>query len=373
MRVCLSIHHYLDRNAGAAGAVLDLADALVMQGAKVEILSFDRLPKWLPQLLKGVLYPFWVAKWLALNSKRFDIVDASSGDGWVYGCIAGPKCPPLITHSHGLEHAVHARLIDEAKRHRRRLSWKYPFYHGGYRLWEVRLSMIKADLCLFLNQDDRELAAKELGISFDKSEVLPNGCSRDLLQNPSVVASSDHVKFVQIGSYIKRKGVEYTAQAMSDVLTEYPCVELLFLGTGVEKNVVYRDYPERVHGQIEVIQRFERENLYTIIEGCNVILFPSLSEGFGLTLLEGMACGLAPISTSIPGPSSIVTPDVHGLVVPPADAAALKGAAKQLIEDKLLRENLAKSAKERAKDFDWDLLARKRLSLYGRVIHQRNK
>ena len=52
----------------------------------------------------------------------------------------------------GLEHTVDKWQRDEAAAGKMNLSWKYPLYHGGFRLWEVRKSLQQSDHNLLLNE-----------------------------------------------------------------------------------------------------------------------------------------------------------------------------------------------------------------------------
>jgi glycosyltransferase involved in cell wall biosynthesis len=61
------------------------------------------------------------------------------------------------------------------------------------------------------------------------------------------------------------------------------------------------------------------------MNACDVVVLPSLSEGFGVVLVEAMACGKPVVATACGGPEDIVTSDT-GILVPPADETALAQA-----------------------------------------------
>lgn len=102
--------------------------------------------------------------------------------------------------------------------------------------------------------------------------------------------------------------------------------------------------------------------LYNLAE---VFVFPSLYEGFGLPILEAMACG-TPVITS--NRSSL--PEVAGdaaILVNPEDEDELAEAIMRLITNDSLRESLRKKGLERAKLFTWEGTARKTLKLFKEV------
>jgi glycosyltransferase involved in cell wall biosynthesis len=87
---------------------------------------------------------------------------------------------------------------------------------------------------------------------------------------------------------------------------------------------------------------------------CDIFVFASRSEGFGLPPLEAMACGCAVITTDCGGVRDFVRADGNALLVPVADAGALARALERLVEDGLLRRRLAaegvESARRRGRD-----------------------
>lgn len=97
------------------------------------------------------------------------------------------------------------------------------------------------------------------------------------------------------------------------------------------------------------------EDLPALLSGAEVFVFPSLYEGFGLPVLEAMACG-APVVCS--DTSSL--PEVAGdaaLLVSPTDTAALAAAMNQVLTDGDLRQRLVLRGREQAAKFTWQRCA----------------
>jgi len=72
-------------------------------------------------------------------------------------------------------------------------------------------------------------------------------------------------------------------------------------------------------------------------------------EALGLALIEGMAAGCAVIASNVPGMSEVITDNVDGLLVPPADPPALADALERLLRDDTLATRLATAARETAR------------------------
>lgn len=368
MNILLSIHHYMDKNAGAPGVTYRLAEEYRRLGHEVELFSFDELPKDMPDSLTTLLYPQYLhARCRKLQKEgKLDVIDASSGDIWFHLKMRQKEGGTVaVTRSHGLEHMAHDARVERARLGEMKLSWKYPIYHGGYRLWEVAQSFRQADGAIFLNRDEYRYAADRFGLL--QSEVIGNGVPDYLLSlplAPTPLQKEEPLRIAFIGSYIPRKGIEFAAKGLAPVLDRYPNAEVTFLGTQCPPEKVHADYDPRFHSRVRVVSRYEHSALPELLAGHQILLFPSLSEGMPLSLLEAMACGLAPVASLIPGPNDIVSHLDNGLAVPARDADAIAGALMILLEDRELLHRLRLSAWEKAQDYSWRRIAEDTLGYY---------
>ena len=99
-----------------------------------------------------------------------------------------------------------------------------------------------------------------------------------------------------------------------------------------------------------------------LMAGAQVFCYPSLSEGFGLPVLEAMAQG-APIVTASGTATAEVIGDA-GVTVDPRDTAAIAHAVAQLLDDRALASRLGHAALERAATFSWERTAHGYLDAY---------
>ncbi|MGF1568073.1 MAG: glycosyltransferase family 4 protein [Nodosilinea sp.] len=378
MNILLTIHHYLDPDSGAPGTVLKLGQAYEKLGHEVTYYGFDHLPRWAQSRSPEVVFPEFLAAYLLKQGHRFDVVDTSTGDAWVWGWFlrrSRQRSPVLVTRSHGLEHTVHQQYLEDVNQGTQAISWKYPLYRGGFRLWEVAQSLRAADLAFLLNQQDLSYAVETIGVHPENAYVTHNGIPDHFLNHPltpSPEEPTSAIKIAQVGTYIPRKGIQYSIPALNAVLQRHGQVELSLLGTDCPVEQVLADFTPEVQDRIRIVPRFDHGQLPDLLKDHQIKLFTPLAEGFGKVLVEAMALGLAPVTTATAGPLEVVQPDYDALVVPIRDTPAIEQALERLIGDRPYLNTLRRRAQATAQRFGWSYLAQQRLNLYHHAIKTRS-
>jgi glycosyltransferase involved in cell wall biosynthesis len=129
---------------------------------------------------------------------------------------------------------------------------------------------------------------------------------------------------------------------------------------------VFRKVAElRLEKEVIFTGRVPGEDLPFLYSGAGLFVFPSLNEGFGLPVLEAMACGTPVIASNR---TSI--PEVAGdaaLLVDPGNNGELTDAIEAVLSDNALRDSLRNKGLERARLFSWERTARETLALYNEV------
>jgi glycosyltransferase involved in cell wall biosynthesis len=107
------------------------------------------------------------------------------------------------------------------------------------------------------------------------------------------------------------------------------------------------------------------DHLRCLYSHADLFVFPSRYEGFGLPVLEAMACGVSVITSN-----ATALPEVAGdaaILINPEDPEELAEAMIRVLEDKSLRETLQEKGIERAREFTWAQTARQTLAVYHEV------
>jgi glycosyltransferase involved in cell wall biosynthesis len=317
-----------------------------------------------------IRFPWRVAAALARRAGDYDIVDASTGDAWLWGSLtpSARRGAALIARAHGLEHTVDEAVRSEGQQ----VSWKYPLYHGGFRLWEVRRSLRTSDHCVMLNSIDEGYARDRLGVPADRVSVLPNGIRSHFLAADDVVASDDGpLRLCFLGSWIPRKGVHVLGEALAELERLGVDYELSLLGTQAGEAEVLAGLPEPARSRARVVPSFANEELPALLSRSEVLVFPSLSEGSSVALLEAMACGLVPVATRVGAAEDLIEDGRSGILVNAGDASALAAGVAALNGAKTRLLAIRKVAQETARGYSWENVAGHTEKLYERVMRAR--
>jgi len=108
------------------------------------------------------------------------------------------------------------------------------------------------------------------------------------------------------------------------------------------------------------------KELPAIYSQCEIFLYPSLRESFGIPILEAMACGV-PVITS----NTSSMPEVSGgaaLLVDPYKPESITDAMIRLLNDADLRQGLIQKGFEQAAKFTWEAMARQVLDIYNEIL-----
>jgi glycosyltransferase involved in cell wall biosynthesis len=114
--------------------------------------------------------------------------------------------------------------------------------------------------------------------------------------------------------------------------------------------------PPRVRDRVVVTGYVSEEEKVALLGGAEALVYPSLYEGFGLPMIEAMACG-TPVLTS----NVSALPDTAGdaaLLVDPRSSEDIAAGMERLLTDAALRERLRAAGTARAAGFSWDETAR---------------
>jgi glycosyltransferase involved in cell wall biosynthesis len=158
-----------------------------------------------------------------------------------------------------------------------------------------------------------------------------------------------------------RKNLQRLLKAWARIQEELQGTTLVLAG-GAGRPTIFQSFSlDRIPPNVIFTDYVADEWLPALYSGASAFAYPSLYEGFGLPVLEAMACG-TPVVTS----NRTSLPEVAGqgtLSVDPFDVGEMANAMRRLLHDDDLRSRLQKRGKERASEFRWEKTASKTLSI----------
>lgn len=215
-----------------------------------------------------------------------------------------------------------------------------------------------------LARKDQELELADtvfVASSFTRSTLIetPSGQGKDIVLVPYgapvvtdafPVAQRHHgepLRVLFVGSLGQRKGLRYLLEAIARLGSGF---ELTLIGRPPSANCAPLAKALQTHRHIAALPHQE---IFAEMRRHHVLVFPSLFEGFGLVILEAMACGLPVIATPHTAAPDVMTSGVEGCIVPIRSTDAIAAALTDLAEDESRRQSMAEAALQRAKTLTW--------------------
>jgi glycosyltransferase involved in cell wall biosynthesis len=167
---------------------------------------------------------------------------------------------------------------------------------------------------------------------------------------------------------IDAKGIPDALQAFSRVASDYPDLHFVIAGDGPLR----RDL-EMLARSLRVSERVHflgwRDDPMNLMAGLDILLMPSVREGFGMSMLEAMAHSIPIIGSTASAIPEVVANGENGLTVPPRSPAALSDALRTLLSDKPLRMHMGMLGEDRLERlFSADLMIDRTVDLYRKLL-----
>ncbi len=230
----------------------------------------------------------------------------------------------------------------------------------------------RAHLLIAVSENTKNDMVNQLEVDENRIRVVPLATSSEFKPQPSerteevkrqFGVEGDYVLFV--GSISRRKNVTRIVRAFARLRKQYSSpLRLVIVGRptyGADDALEAMQSPQ-VRDSVTTISFCDRSQLAALYSGARLMLFPTLYEGFGLPVLESMACGTPVVTSNL---SSL--PEVAAgaaLLVDPKDEEAIAEAALSLLKRPELHAEHRRLGFERAKQFSWTETARKTLAVY---------
>jgi glycosyltransferase involved in cell wall biosynthesis len=244
-----------------------------------------------PDGLAALLFGKAVKKPVLITAHGSDInlYPEESRIGKILVCFALRHCDAVVAVSGDLKNRIEKLGVDRAK---------------------VRVIHNGIDIALF-SPMDKENAVSQKGLSRQDKRIL------------------------YTGGLLPVKGVGVLIEAMSILAISRNDIEMVLVGADkkgrTDREFIHMAKNIGLQEMVIFVNKVRNTEIPLWLAASDVFVLPSLSEGFGLSLVEALACGKPVVSTTCGGPEDIVTEEV-GLLVPPGDAKTLASAIAYVLD-----------------------------------------
>ena len=184
--------------------------------------------------------------------------------------------------------------------------------------------------------------------------IIPNGI--DLPRINATPPSNEPSDIIFVGRLIKEKHVDVLIQAFGIIAAEQPKYTLLVIGDGPERDTI-RDciHTLALENQVRMIGfREEHDEIIARMKSSKICVLPSTREGFGITALEALACGLPVVTVDHPANAirELITKDIGFLCS--LSAEDLADTIRLALQH---HTDMRNACIQSAASFDWDRIA----------------
>ncbi|BAU63261.1 glycosyl transferase group 1 [Stanieria sp. NIES-3757] len=230
----------------------------------------------------------------------------------------------------------------------------------------------------------------------ERCQTVFNGVDVEkFLKNSDSESQSDCLKLLFVGRISPEKGLHTLIDAFKIVLKQYPQTQLQIVGpnkpTPTEFIATLSDEPtvaslakftpkqyysylqsqlsSHIANQVSFVGGIKHSQLVELYQEADLLINPSLSESFGMSLVEAMAMGLPVIASRVGGMTGIVEEGKTGFLFEPDNPIALAEAMMRLIENKQLRTVMGQAGRQRVLNyFSWHKVAESLFIHYSHLI-----
>lgn len=237
-----------------------------------------------------------------------------------------------------LRYVLHLHDYDYADEYRGR---------GAFMKWLIATTFRRAEKVLVLGSRDQELLSGLLQLPPHQIAVLPNAVPDPLPGGVPVNHLQRHCHLLFLGHLSARKGVPELLQALSRPELKSRQWRATLAGGGPVDEFCRLARELGIAERVDFAGWLDEARVHALSITADVLVLPSHAEGLAMSVLEGLAHGLAVVTTPVGAHPEVIEAEVSGLLVPPGDVAALAQALVRVIDDGALRLHLGAGARRR--------------------------
>ncbi len=294
------------------------------------------------------------------------------------------KYDPDIIHTHGQRAGLVGRMAAKnlpIKKVHTEHTYTQEFRLGNPLLYWGHLRAMRAldrwtDKVIAVSNAVKKFMIEARIAKPDKIVMIYNGI------NPkgAKIAEADIEKFRQkfglektdivigtVGSFNPAKDTTTLIHAFSRIVAKWPKSKLVLIGAGPLKRDL-TNLVKKLKVEDRVVFAGTIDNILPAMKTFNLFVLPSLSEAFGITLLEAMRAEVPIVASRVGGIPEIITNNLNGILVEPRQPKKLSAAILNLINDKRLQRKLVGNYPQALQKFTADKMVKQTESVYSSLL-----
>jgi len=300
------------------------------------------------------------------GAKKYDVIHDNQTMAWGIADIQRAGYPVVETIHHPV--TIDRDLaIKSAKSIKDRLGYWRWFSFTGMQIKVAR----QLPHIITVSQMARHHIHEIFGIPESRMKVIYNGIDSELFSPSGDVPRLDNMVLMVMSRDTAVKGLRYLLEALAELRKRWD-LKLVVVGTTLGDGVTEKLMAKLgVTDAVTFRNQIETSELIKLYRSAMLVAVPSTYEGFGIPAAEAMACG-APLVSTTAGALPEVVGDA-GILIPPADSAALTAAIAGLMDDPAKRAEYSVLGRKRiVEKFNWSNAARLTAEVYSEAISQRH-
>lgn len=298
----------------------------------------------------------------------FHIIDHTDAH-IAYGLKKSGK--PVVVTCHDLVQYIYPEILQNEA--------KFPAFSMA--VWQYCVKGINAaDGAIAISTNTAQDIERWLHTKPEKISVVPNGVGAECRPLPQKIVAEWREKYIKsdkeicllnVGTNHHRKNVETVFKVVKTLDEQNIPVRLWKVGEDFYPEQKQYIEDNNLAEHITFVNTPDREAVIKFYNAADILVAPSLYEGFGLTILEAMACGTPTITANV---SSL--PEVAGdaaILVEPTDVEAITQAVLRIDRDRTFRQSLIDKGLARVREFTWRKTAEQTAMLYEQVAEIKHK
>lgn len=315
---------------------INLVEELNKRGIRAEI-------TWLP--LRAEYLP-----WTVPIPKPPEWATIAHINTWLHKRFLPPNLPIIAT----LHHSIHDPNLKKYK------GWLRAIYHQYWIAPNERYIMQEVQQVTAVSQFVADMAKRTLcDVSI---QVIYNGVNTELfIPSNKIRQKNEPFRLLFIGSWMARKGVDLLAPIMRELGDDF---ELHYTGGNAAKKDKM-NMPKNMHD----IGRLNQQEVIQAMQNADALLFPSRSEGFGLVVIEAMACGLPIIAIENTVISELITHKKNGFLCEQDNVYHISHYIRKLSSNQIIYTQMANFGVTTSSKFTNKIMIENYFKLYQKYLN----